>query len=147
MPFDLSPFPGSTFDPEPTAARRLRAVHENLPQVAIQRPRTLQPRRDNRNREEDRERQPGPGPYVYLPRRTRQPVDPHGPPQIHPLNEWLLRKWENHEAFLGLYFAHWNWVQYHGTLKTTPAVAAGVANHQWNVRELIERTSSYAEAA
>jgi len=63
------------------------------------------------------------------------------------LTNAFSRKWENHEAMLGLYFAHWNWTQFHGTLKTTPAVAAGVANHQWTVRELIERTSSYAEAA
>ena len=36
------------------------------------------------------------------------------------------KKLENHEAALGLYFACYNFVVKHGTIKTTPAVAAGV---------------------
>ncbi len=50
----------------------------------------------------------------------------------------------NHEAALGLYFAYYNWVQKHGTIKTTPAVAAGVADHCWTPRELLERTGGLA---
>ena len=41
------------------------------------------------------------------------------------LTNAFSRKFENHEAVLGLYFAYWNFVQHHGTLKTTPAHAAG----------------------
>ena len=50
------------------------------------------------------------------------------------------KKWENHEAALGLYFAHYNFCRKHRTLKTTPAVASGLAHRPWTVRELIERT-------
>jgi len=32
---------------------------------------------------------------------------------------------------------HYNFVRVHQTLKTTPAVAAGVANHIWTVEEII----------
>ena len=40
------------------------------------------------------------------------------------------RKLLNHEAALGIYFAAYNFVQ-HNTLKTTPAVAAGIASAPW----------------
>jgi transposase-like protein/IS1 family transposase len=63
------------------------------------------------------------------------------------LTNAFSRKFENHEAVLGLYFAYWNFVQHHGTLKTTPAHAAGLTERQWTVRDLIERTANYAEAA
>jgi transposase-like protein/IS1 family transposase len=63
------------------------------------------------------------------------------------LTNGFSRKWENHEAALGLFFAYRNFVQTHGTLGTTPAHAAGIADRKWTVRELIENTASYAEAA
>jgi hypothetical protein len=42
---------------------------------------------------------------------------------------------------------HYNYAQEHGTLKTTPAVATGLADRQWTVAELIERTASYVPPA
>jgi IS1 family transposase len=59
------------------------------------------------------------------------------------LTNGFSKKLENHEAALGLYFAHYNWVKRHGTIKTTPAVASGLADEPWTVGELIERTMSY----
>lgn len=59
------------------------------------------------------------------------------------LTNGFSRKMENHAAALGLYFAHYNWVKRHGTLKTTPAVASGVADKPWTVRELIDRTMDF----
>jgi transposase-like protein/IS1 family transposase len=59
------------------------------------------------------------------------------------LTNGFSRKQLNHEAALGLYFAHYNFVARHGTLKTTPAVAAGIASRQMTVAELIERTADY----
>jgi len=58
------------------------------------------------------------------------------------LTNCFSRKWENHEAALGLYFANYNWVVRHGALRTTPAVAAGLADRPWTVAELIERTAT-----
>ena len=52
----------------------------------------------------------------------------------------ISRKWANHRAALGLFFAHYNWCRKHETLKgETPAMAHGIASHFWTVRELIER--------
>jgi len=38
---------------------------------------------------------------------------------------------------------HYNYVQRHGMLKTTPAVAAGLSEKLWTVAEMIERTAAY----
>ncbi len=48
------------------------------------------------------------------------------------------KKRENFDAAVGLHFAFYNFVKRHSTLKTTPAVAAGVATSQWKVGELLE---------
>jgi len=53
------------------------------------------------------------------------------------------KKWENHEAAMGLYFAHYNFCRTHRTLKgRTPAMAAGLSDHVWTMRELLDKISS-----
>ena len=59
------------------------------------------------------------------------------------LTNGFSRKLENHEAALGLHFAHYNFVARDKTLRTTPAVAAGIADDRWTVDELVERTAGY----
>lgn len=59
------------------------------------------------------------------------------------LTNGFSRKLFNHEAALGLHFAHYNFVARHSTLKTTPAVAAGIASDRWSVEQLIETTAAY----
>jgi len=53
------------------------------------------------------------------------------------LTNGFSKRWENHEAALTLFFAYNNFCRKHGTLKTTPAVAAGLTDHQWTVEELM----------
>lgn len=48
----------------------------------------------------------------------------------------------NHAAATGLHVAHYNFCRVHETLKTTPAVAVGVADHVWTVAELIVNAQS-----
>jgi transposase-like protein/IS1 family transposase len=61
------------------------------------------------------------------------------------LTNGFSKKWENHEAALALFFAFYNFCRPHMTLteeaghKTTPAMAAGLADHVWSVAELLER--------
>jgi len=45
---------------------------------------------------------------------------------------------ENHIAAVSLHFFHYNFCRVHQTLGTTPAVAAGVADHVWTLDELID---------
>lgn len=54
------------------------------------------------------------------------------------LTNAFSKKRENFEAAIALHFAYYNFVKNHGTMKTTPAVAAGVENRNWKVAELVE---------
>ncbi|MBI2823920.1 MAG: hypothetical protein HYX69_04410 [Planctomycetia bacterium] len=59
------------------------------------------------------------------------------------LSNGFSKKWENHEAMIALYIAHYNYCRPHGTLGTTPAVASGLASHRWTVRELLEKSATH----
>jgi hypothetical protein len=52
----------------------------------------------------------------------------------------LSKKRENHEAMMNLFIGVYNFYKVHGTIKTTPAVAAGLTEHVWTIRELLEKT-------
>lgn len=53
------------------------------------------------------------------------------------------KRWDNHRAALGLFFAHYNWCRVHRSLRRqTPAMASGLATHVWSVRELIQNVSN-----
>jgi hypothetical protein len=47
------------------------------------------------------------------------------------------KKLENHAASIAIYFTWYNLGRVHQTLKTTPAMAAGVSDHVWGVDEII----------
>ena len=53
------------------------------------------------------------------------------------LTNAFSKKLANHEAAMAFYFAHYNFVRKHGTIKTTPAVKAGLTDHQWTMEELL----------
>lgn len=64
------------------------------------------------------------------------------------LTNAFSKKWANHEAALGLYFAVYNFVRPHGTPtkkaaggKTTPAMAAGLTDHPWSILELLQAST------
>jgi hypothetical protein len=46
------------------------------------------------------------------------------------------------DALPSLHFAHYNFVRQHRSLRTSPAMAAGVERNLWTVRDLVERTSN-----
>lgn len=47
------------------------------------------------------------------------------------------KKWENRKAALALHFAYYNLCRIHGSLRITPAMAAGITDHVWDIGELI----------
>jgi IS1 family transposase len=57
------------------------------------------------------------------------------------LTNGFSKKVENHHAAVSLHFAHYNFVRQHKSLRTTPAMAAGVSDRMWSVEELVEQTS------
>jgi IS1 family transposase len=53
------------------------------------------------------------------------------------LTNAFSKKVENHAHMLALYFVHYNFARVHGTLKCTPAMAAGIADHVWSIEEIV----------
>ena len=53
------------------------------------------------------------------------------------LTNGFSKKWENHWAMLCLYFAWYNFVRIHRTLRVTPAMEAGITDHVWSIGELL----------
>lgn len=53
------------------------------------------------------------------------------------LTNAFSKKLENHEYAVALHFMHYNFCRKHQSIKTTPAVAAGIADHVWSIEELI----------
>ncbi len=56
------------------------------------------------------------------------------------------KKTRNHDAMLGLYFAWYNWVRKHATIKTTPAVQAKLAQEQWTLERLLTEAAKTVDA-
>jgi len=53
------------------------------------------------------------------------------------LTNAFSKKVENHVAAVALHFMYYNFCRVHLTLKTTPAVASGLADHVWTIEELV----------
>lgn len=54
------------------------------------------------------------------------------------LTNAFSKKIENLKAAVALHFAHYNFVRVHGSLRVTPAMAAGVTNRIWSISDLLE---------
>jgi IS1 family transposase len=53
------------------------------------------------------------------------------------LTNAFSKKAENHSAAIALWFGYYNFVRSHRSLKTTPAVAAGVEKRSWKLNEFL----------
>ena len=51
------------------------------------------------------------------------------------LTNAFSKKLENHAAMVALYFMYYNFWRVHQTLRVTPAMQAGIADHVWSVEE------------
>src|SRR5207244_13649895 len=47
------------------------------------------------------------------------------------------KKIENHEHSVALHFIHYNFCRIHQTLRVTPAMQIGLADHVWSLEEMI----------
>jgi len=61
------------------------------------------------------------------------------------LTNGFSKKIENLEHSIALHFMVYNFVRVHQTLKTTPAIAAGVANHRWTVEDILAMSERLQE--
>jgi IS1 family transposase len=53
------------------------------------------------------------------------------------LTNAFSKKLANHSAMIALFFMHYNFCRVHQTLRVTPAMAAGVSDHVWEIGELL----------
>lgn len=63
------------------------------------------------------------------------------------LTNAFSKKWENHQAMFALFAAYYNFCRRHQTLKTTLAVAAGLAAVPWTIERLLEVSARSAVMA
>ncbi len=57
------------------------------------------------------------------------------------------KKLENHGAAVALFFAHYNFVRFHSAIRSTPAMAAGVASTMWTMDDLLDAALARTEAS
>ena len=53
------------------------------------------------------------------------------------LTNAFSKKIENHIHAVAIYFIHYNFAKIHGSLRFTPAMAAGVTDHVWELEEIV----------
>jgi len=53
------------------------------------------------------------------------------------LTNAFSKKVANHEAAVAVYMMHYNFCRIHQTLRVTPAMAAGVTDHVWEIEDVI----------
>ena len=53
------------------------------------------------------------------------------------LTNGFSKKVENHAAMVSLYFMYYNFGRVHQTLRVTPAMEAGIADHVWSIEEIV----------
>ncbi len=65
------------------------------------------------------------------------------------LTNAFSKKLENHEHAIALHFMHYNFCRIHQTLRVTPAMAAGLTDHVWEVSDIVNliRPTSIEQAA
>jgi IS1 family transposase len=54
------------------------------------------------------------------------------------LTNGFSKRIENHKHMVALYYFHYNFVRVHQTIKTTPAMMAGVANKEWTMVDFVQ---------
>lgn len=58
------------------------------------------------------------------------------------LTNGFSKKLENHEHAIALHYMHYNFCRIHNTLRVTPAMEAGIADHVWSIQEVLNLLKS-----
>jgi cell fate regulator YaaT (PSP1 superfamily) len=63
------------------------------------------------------------------------------------LTNGFSKKIENHAHAIALHYMHYNFCRVHQTLRVTPAMEAGVADHVWTIEEVMALLDKSKEKA
>ena len=55
------------------------------------------------------------------------------------LTNGFSKKVENHAYAVAIHYMHYNFVRIHKTLRVTPAMEAGLAEHVWTIEEMLDK--------
>jgi hypothetical protein len=59
------------------------------------------------------------------------------------LTSAFSKKLANHRYALALHFLYYDFVRVHQTLKTSPAMAAGVTKRLWEIKDVVEMLEAW----
>jgi IS1 family transposase len=62
------------------------------------------------------------------------------------LTNGFSKKIENHAAAIALFFMYYNFARVHKTLRCSPAMAAGVDNRLWEIKDIVEMIAAYEKS-
>ena len=54
------------------------------------------------------------------------------------LTNGFSKKIENHIHAIAIHYMHYNFVRIHQSLRCTPAMAAGVTEHLWEIEDIVK---------
>lgn len=80
----------------------------------------------------------GRGTHQHVLRRAAELDDENVDEALQKVDERVLQEVENHEHAVALHVFNYNFIRKYQTLKTTPAVAAGIANAALTVLDLVK---------
>jgi IS1 family transposase len=63
------------------------------------------------------------------------------------LTNGFSKKVANHEHAIALHFMHYNFCRIHQSLRVTPAMQAGLTDHVWEIKEIIDLLENYSQNA
>jgi hypothetical protein len=63
------------------------------------------------------------------------------------LTNAFSKRYENHCHMVAIYYAYYNFCRVHQTLRVTPAMEAGLADHVWSSEELVGLLEQRAQEA
>ena len=75
-----------------------------------------------------------------------RPCDPGASWRKPRLTNAFSKKVENHAHAVALHFMHYNFVRIHGSLRVTPAMAAGVTDRLWEIEDIVRIADEYEAA-
>jgi hypothetical protein len=62
------------------------------------------------------------------------------------LTNAFSKKVDNHKAAVALHFMYYNFGRIHQTLRVTPAMEAGIANHVWEIAEIVGLLETHGDS-
>ncbi len=75
-----------------------------------------------------------------------KPDPKHVPRRMTRLTNAFSKKFENHQHAMALHFMYYNFVRIHKTLRTSPAMAAGVTDRLWEVADMVSVLEAWEAA-